>query len=303
MVLDFWMTPCAELADYVLPCASWLERPKLHTWSDTVAFVDGSEMVMPPKVEGKYDRWNDFDFWRALGIRLGQKKEWPWKTLEEAIDYRLSPMGLTLKQFMKEKGGFDVEPKAEKKYKTIGWGTPSGKMELYSNILEELGYDPLPQHYEPVESPVSNPELLKEYPLMAITGVRVLPYYHSEHRQIQSLRKRRPWPQMEINPETAAQLGIKDGDWVWIESQRGRIRQKAELFAGMDPGVVSVQHGWWYPEMPGEEPWLHGVWESNANVLTSGDPDQCCRINGAWPSRALLVKVYKVEAYPGAPPA
>ena len=128
-----------------------------------LAVADGSEEVMPPKVEGKYERWNDFDFWRGLGIRLGQEEDWPWKTLEEAIDYRLTPMGLTFKQFMKEKGGFEIEPKVEKKYETIGWGTPSGKMELYSNILDQLGYDPLPQHYEPVESPVSNPELAEEY--------------------------------------------------------------------------------------------------------------------------------------------
>lgn len=299
VVMDFWMTPSAELADYVLPAASWLERPHIHDMFGTSKTVLACEAAMPSSVEGQYHRKRDYDLWRELGIRLGQEEYWPWKTLEEAYDYRLAPLGYTLKGFMdkKEKGGFDIPPTLYKKYEKTGFGTPTRKVELYSTVLEELGYDPLPRYEEPHESPVSNPELAREYPLILITGGRFNPMYHSEHRQIESLRKRHPDPIMQLHPKKAEELDIKDGDWVWIETPRGRIRQRCRYFEGMDPRVVHVQHGWWFPELPGEEPWLHGVWMSNANVLTDDDPEHCNKINGGWPLRTALCKVYKVRTY------
>jgi anaerobic selenocysteine-containing dehydrogenase len=243
-------------------------------------------------VEGEYDRRPDFDFWIGLGIRLGQKDYWPWKSLEESFDSRLKPMGISFKELV-AKGGYDAWPKEEKKYERLGFGTPSGKVELYSEIFKELGYDPLPQFYEPPESPYSRPDLAKEYPLILITGSRHYPFYHSEHRQIPSLRRQHPYPIVQIHPDTAAKMQIEDGDWVWIETPRGRVRQKCKLFDGMDPRVVSAQHGWWYPEMPGVEPWLHGVWESNINVVVDDEPAHCNSINGGWPLRTALCKVYK----------
>ena len=86
-------------------------------------------------------------------------------------------------------------------------------------------------------------------------------FFNSENRQIPLLRKRHPDPLVEIHPETAENLGIKDGEWVWIETARGRIRQKAKLTCGINPRVVHVEHAWWYPEKPGPE---YGVWESSA---------------------------------------
>ncbi|MFC1906183.1 molybdopterin dinucleotide binding domain-containing protein, partial [Chloroflexota bacterium] len=161
----------------------------------------------------------------------------------------------------------------------------------------KLGYDPVPKYEEPPETPISQPELAKEYPYILITGGRFLPMFHSEWRQIESVRKSRPHPTVQINPETAQSHGIKDGDWVWIETKRGRIRQQCKLFEGIDKRVIHVEHGWWFPELPGEEPWLHGAWESNANVLTDDDPDVCGEIHGGWPLRTALCKVYKDKRY------
>jgi anaerobic selenocysteine-containing dehydrogenase len=292
VVVDFWKTPSAELADYIFPSATWLERPVFHNWTDTFSFVDCAEAVLPARVEGEYDRRPDFDFWRGLGIRLGQKEYWPWNSLDESFDYRLKPMGVSFKEFV-AKGGYDFWPKEEKKYEKKGFGTPTGKVELYSEILRELDYDPLPRYYEPPESPYSRPDLAKDYPLILITGMRHYPFYHSEHRQISSLRRQHPYPIVQIHPETAQRYGIKDGEWVWIETPRGRIRQVCRYFDGIDPRVVAAQHGWWYPEMPGEEPWLHGVWESNINVVVDDEITHCNNLNGGWPLRTALCKIYK----------
>ncbi len=89
-------------------------------------------------------------------------------------------------------------------------------------------------------------------------------------------------------------MGIVDGDPVHIETPLGRIRQKANLTTGIGPGVVHADGYWWYPEMPGQSPCLHGVWESNANVLCPVDKAYCNVEIGGWPHTALLCKVSKV---------
>ena len=294
VVHDFFMTPSAQLADYVLPAASWLERPYLYNGFGFGKFMIASEEALPPTIEGKYERKTDYDVWRTLGIRLGQGKCWPAKNLEEAYNLRLKPLGMTLKQFMKEKLGFDFPKVQFKKYEERGFGTPTGKVELFSTIFEKLGYSPLPQYHEPPESPFSQPETAKTFPLILITGGRFDPYYASEHRQIKVFRKRRPDPRIQVNPETARSLGINDGDWVWIETPRGKVKQKCKYFEGILPRVVHAEHGWWFPEEPGEEPSLHGLWKSNINVVTDDDPDRCDPMNGGWPLRTGLCRIYPV---------
>ena len=287
VVLDYWRTPSAELADYILPVASWLERP------DFMGDY-GGDQALPSSVPGEYDHKNDYEIFRGLGIRLGQ--DWPWKTLEEVFDHWLEPSGITFKEFLEK--GRENRPRYEyKNYEKAGFATTTGKAELYSTILEKLGYDPLPRYEEPPETLLSRPDLAGEYPLILITGGRFRPMFHSEWRQIDSIRRRHPNPLVQIHPETAKNLGIDDGDWVWIESPRGRIRMVCQHFNGIDRRVVHCQHGWWYPELPGEEPWLHGVWESNVNVLTDDEPDHCNPINGGWPLKTALCKVYKVKRY------
>jgi anaerobic selenocysteine-containing dehydrogenase len=259
------------------------------------------EAAVPPSIPGKHDRRTDFHFWRGLGIRLGQKEFWPWETLEAYYDYRLEPMGFGFKELLKM-GTWAPEKWEYKKYEKMGFGTPTGKIELYSTVMETLGYDPLPYYQEPPESPTRTPELAEAYPLILITGGRFHPFFHSEHRQIEALRKRYPWAIVQIHPDTAKDLGLADGDWAWIETQHGRVMQKVQTFKDIDPRVVHAQHGWWYPEMPGEEPWLHGVWVSNINVCTSSDEESCDEALGSWPLRTFQCKVYRVKSYDNAPP-
>ncbi len=296
VVMDFWMTPGAELADYVLPAASWMERPILWDFVGYSNCMISGEAALPAVIPGEYDHRTDFEFYRGLGIRLGQGEFWPWKTLEEFYDSLVKPMGMTHHDYVHQ---MRLEYKALnfKKYETKGFGTPTGKVELYSTTLEKLGYDPLPDFRESAETKVSEPQTAKEYPYTLITGGRVREYYHSESRQIDPVRARHPQPLVQIHPDTAAKLGITEGDWVWIETKRGRVRQKAALFDGLAPDVVHAEFGWWFPELPGEDPWLHGVFESNINVVMNDDPDACNPVIGTWPLRTALCKIYKVKSY------
>ncbi len=288
VVADFFMTPSGQLADYVLPATTYLERPWLWTYSGIV----GSERALPKGISGKHDRRDDYDIWRGLGLQLGQQADWPWESLEDLYDFRLKPLHLTFREFM-DQGGFLSSPKEPRRYERTGFATTTGKIELSSRILHSLGYDPLPEYKEPPESPYSRPDVVKDYPFILITGGRHQPFYHSEHRQVPSMRKMHPEPVVQIHPDTAVSLGIKDGDWVCVESPRGKITQKCQIFDGLNPRVVHVQHGWWYPEEEGAEPSLYGIWKSNCNVLTDDDPDICNPISGGWPLRTLLCKVTK----------
>jgi len=290
VVNDFFMTPSAELADYVLPAATWLERPRVYDNAGEDSGLYAGEAALPASLPGEYDHKTDYEIFRGLAQRLGFGEYFPWSNMEESFDYRLQAMGMTFQEFM-AKGGYDFPADTFKKYEKMGgFATPTGKLELYATTIAKLGYEPLPPYEESFENPVSRPDLTGEYPLMLITGARFRWNFHSEYFQVSSIRQRHPDPLVQIHPDTAAQLGIKEGDWVCIENPRGKVRMKCRLFDGLDPQVVHAEHSWWFPEKPGAEPSLHGVFESNINVLT--DDEHCDPVNGGWPLKTGLCKVY-----------
>jgi anaerobic selenocysteine-containing dehydrogenase len=291
VVMDYWLTPTAALADYVLPAASWLERPVLTTTYGVSDWLIASERAIQPL----YERKTDYDFWRELGIKMGQGEYWPWQTNEEVFQYRLESLGYGLETYEDFVRGvrFDFAPREYYKYLEKGFATPSGKVELKSSILETLGYDPLPHYVEPPFSPEATPELARDYPLILIAGGGFMPFFHSEHRQITRLRLLHPEPRVAINPELAHKLAIKEGDWVWIETPKGKVKQRAKLTTDVPPGVVQAERGWWYPEKGVKD--LFGIWESNINVCLDDDPDTCDPACGSWCTRTILCRIAKVE--------
>ena len=279
VVTDFFLTPTAELADIVLPAATWLEIDGVAE-----AFKRHSYRFPRRKIVQIGECWSDHKIFNELGKRMGQD----WGTdIEEDLDYMLEPSGLTWKQFKEMRC---LQGKMEyRKHERRGFSTPTGKVELYSTIFEKWGYDPLPRYREIPESPVSKPEMAKEYPYILTTGARIPVFFTSEHRMIPWLREIHPDPIVEIHPQAAEKHGIKDGDWVFIESPRGRIKQKAKLTIGIDPRVVHAEYGWWFPEVRTPD---HGWKESNANILTDNALKSCDPAMGATNLRALLCKIF-----------
>ena len=111
-------------------------------------------------------------------------------------------------------------------------------------------------------------------------------------------RERYPDPYFQIHPETAANLGIGDGMWCWIETLRGKCLQRAKLDSGIMPQVVSAQHGWWFPELPEEDPWLGGWFISNINMCTDNAVENCCKLSGVYNMKLAQCKVYKAAEAP-----
>ena len=282
---DLFMTPTAELADIVLPAASWPELNQLAGLPTIAANVVLAQQKAVRIGECKSDEEIFVDLARRMKLPVGTEP------VEDVLDAQLAAgdVGITFDE-LKQRGFFKV-PFKYRKYENGGFKTPTGKIELYSTRFEALGYPPLPYYEEPPESPISSPEVARDYPLVLTTGGRIPFFFNSEHRQIANLRKARRHPVAEIHPTTAARYGIVEGNWMWVETRRGRMQQKAKLTSGIDPRVIHVEHGWWFPEEPAPE---YGIWKSNVNLLTDNqapyDPAM-----GTYQLRALLCRVARAD--------
>jgi anaerobic selenocysteine-containing dehydrogenase len=281
VVTDLFMTPTAAIADYVLPAAFWPEVEQIIGYPLVAENMVMAQQKTTQVGECQQDEWIMNELSKRLNLPGAND------TLEDVMNYQLEPLGVTYQQLKQR--SFIYPPHEYRKYEKNGFRTPSGKVELYCRALERMGYAPLPSYNEPPESPVKTPDLAAEFPYILTTGSRRMEFFHSEHRQIASLRKRRPDPQAELHPEVAALHGITQGDWVIISSPRGSVRMKALVTEDINPRVINVEHGWWFPEKPGPD---YGIWESNANMLTSDAPPYDPAF-GSYQLRGLLCRIQK----------
>jgi anaerobic selenocysteine-containing dehydrogenase len=280
VVMDLYMTATARLADIVLPAASQFEKDQLiastapygadkPTW-----FLSLRNQIVDPG-----ERRSDWWFWKELAHRMGYGAYYPWADEKEGIDYQLEPLGITVADLEANPAGvYYGEPPRYRRYEQEGFRTPTGKVELYSHVLETRGYDPLPHYEEPVESHARAPETAEHYPLILNAGRRVSVYTHSRQRSLPSLRRVEPEPLAEIHPQTAQAYGVADGDWIVVESLRGSLEIKARVTEGIVPGVVNLVHGWE---------------EANANLLT--DHQNCDPILATPSLRAGLCRIKRKE--------
>lgn len=268
VVMDLFMTETAKMAHIFLPAASFLERDNLKV---------KDRIYMTPRVIAEQgDTWPEWKFWFELAKRMEYTREFPWTTLDEAIDEHFSPINLTASHLRKNFLGVDYSAKTVcKKYERDGFRTPSGKVEFHSQALVDAGYDPLPTYVEPHEGP-ANKKLCAQYPMVMTSGARIPYYFHSQFRNLPSLRAKFPAPLVEINPSDASALGIAQGDTVTISSPRGSIRAKAALVQALKAGTVAMSHGWT---------------EANVNELT--DDSALDPISGFPGLRGFLCRVEK----------
>ena len=298
---DIFMTPTAmAFCDVMLPLATFAE----HDGVVTPHFGRNTHFngAMNRAVD-EADFKSDVEILIWLGKRLNPEA-WPWDTAEEFFTAQMEPAtGMTFDDLRNE--GVHLNPFEYRKYETgklrpdgqPGFNTTTGLIELKSTLYPNWGEDALPYFEEPYYSPTSDKisQVMKdEYPLILTTGGRNLAMFHSEHRQIPSLRAINPDPIVEIHPDTAAEYGICDGDWVAIENELGRAVERARITTVVHPRVVHAQHGWWFPEQEGEEPNLYGVWKSSINSLIPNF--KTGRIGYGANYKSVICKIYKVDS-------
>lgn len=286
VVMDLWQTPTAQLADYVLPAADFLEHPELSLrWGFTRAFAAGQKVVEP-----LYDRHDDYAFWAAMGRRLLDPADWP-ETLEGMLDRFLAPSGRSFHQWADGEQNWDGPRRTTwRRYEEVGFATRSGKVELVPSLLADFGIEAQPVYTGP---PYARPDVADEtaYPLQMITGSRVMALMGSTLRQARRLREIHPEPLVEIHPATAAEYGIGEGDWVAIERPEGMIRQRARLTDGIERRTVNVTGYWWEPDAAPDQG-LSGAFEANVNMITPSD-QRLSSFVGDQPLRGLRCRIRK----------
>ncbi len=266
--VDLFHTPTTQYADVVLPSATFLEKDGIRSWWVPLQSVNKVLTVdeCKPDVEINFELAKRFN------------PDFEWKSIHELFDQIIKPSGLTFKELQEKGWVFPPEGHPSHPYlrhekgllredRRPGFRTPTGRYELYSTLREDWGLEPLPFHEEPPFTPLSRPDLAKDYPLILSTGRRSPAYFHTEHRSIPWLKAIDPDPVVEIHPDTADQYGIGNGEWIWIENWMGRAKLKAKVTLVVPPWMIMATHGWWFPEREGAEPSLYGVWEHNINQL------------------------------------
>lgn len=317
VVQDIMQTPTSmAVGDYFLPISTWAEHDGIvltHYGRNTVFMGPMNKALTVGEAK------SDIEICLMFGARLNPEW-WPWykdcgkgnepdlDQLAEAVDKffsdQLKELGFDWKSFQElglyqpgahgfeyekyEKGmlRFDGEP---------GFNTITGQIEAYSILYESWGEDPLPYYYEPDWSPVrhAGTGIAEQYPLISTSGSRRYSSFHSEQRQVPSLRQIDPWPWVQINPETAAKYGITEGDWCEVYNMFGEGRFKAEITPVLKDGIINCAHGWWFPEQDGEEPNLFGVFKSNFNQLV---PHQGIgKLGFGAPYKGVMVNIRRVR--------
>ncbi|MCD8338840.1 MAG: molybdopterin-dependent oxidoreductase [Burkholderiales bacterium] len=331
LIVHMYMYPTSfsQFADILLPAREWLEtdlpiehlnmvfgrQAVVHLWETE------DETLWWSKLAKRCAELGHKNCQRACDPNFMGDDLAYWDSMEELLDKKFEPFGMTWKEFLEKQPieflPYDkwntyyvykeIDPKTGK---PKGFGTPSKKIEVYCDgyitlartgkpyALDDdvepasIDYDPLPFYSVPAENPFN--DVGKEYPLV-ITSGRLPMYHHGTLRNIPYLREIYPAPEIWVNPVDCEKYGVKNGDWVWVESKRGKIRAICRNTTGVQPGITYLERFWFPEKMLDKE--THGYKECNINVLTKRTPPQNGPV-GTYTLRGFQVKISKA---PGAP--
>ncbi len=285
--IDLQLTADAAFADIILPATTGFE---LESYCNYGCMARIREKIIEPLGESR----PDYYILLELANRLGYGELYPQNpdaVLRNFLsvsdlkveDWREDPKGLMrncrfMIEYKKWEDGLlraDGQP---------GFETPSGKFEIKSSILEQLGYSGLPEYLESDETPLSQPELSKNFPLILGTG-SYKPDMKSCFRGIPGFIKKYPHPIVEINSKDAEARGITTGNAVMLKTPRGEVMMRALVTDKIMEGVAYAAVGGGGPL--GTEEWK----QANVNDLT--DPNQQDEISGFPVYKVLLCEISK----------
>ena len=264
------MTPTAALADLVLPKTTTLEEEEVD-----ISQVGPSVTYTAPASKRMGEARRDVEIAAGLLDRMRERDAitadlLPWRTEEEFNRFLIGDSGIDVAALRRD--GFATFPFEVGDFAAQTFGTPSGKVELYSQTFETMGLDPLPDYVPPLYERPEATSAAADFPLILQTGLREKTYHHSRFREQAWARKVSPDPTLSIHPDTAAAHGFAHGEWVAVELRDGveACRLRVEISDRTTPDVVTTGVGWWRPEAAGPEFDALGI---NVNAaLTYGGP-------------------------------
>lgn len=272
-------SPSAQLADYILPSDSFLERPTLSDAFGWVCIYRFSQKIVeaPGECRGSYD------VWRGLADRMGLAEHFPWSTIEDLYDHRIEKLDKGFEEFAAE-NKVHFGPFNFKKYEKTGFATPTGKVELKSTILEDLGFDPLPYWRD-------DPAFNEDFPLKMFIGIREDEYFQTAHRHIEKFRTRNPQPKFFVSPKDAKDACLTEDCWAEVVTTLGKVKARVEIQKEMPQGVVRVPHGWWEPERAEGDGTLSGAWEYSDSQICPDDDDNIDKEQGVPQLKGLACRI------------
>jgi anaerobic selenocysteine-containing dehydrogenase/ferredoxin-NADP reductase len=299
--VDMFMNPTAENADIILPANMPWERDALkigfEITQQAVETIQFRPRMLPPHGECKAD----YEIAAELAVRLGLANEFFGGDIRAGWNYQLAPLGVTIDDLRRHPSGLRFpQPFGHEKYAAqredgtvAGFATPTRRVEIYSELMLDQGYAPLPGHIEPVESPLAD-AADGRFPLV-LTTAKSGWFVHSSHRHVASLRKKTPDPAVEISGTLAARRGLEDGDWAIVETPTGEVRLRVRLNEALDDRVAIAEFGWWEdcPPLGRDATSPGGFLTSNMNdALSDATRDP---VSGSVPLRAIRCDIRKDE--------
>lgn len=257
------MNPTAEWADIVLPKTTSIEE-------EEVSYQGIGQLVLYARpVPARGEARSEIEIARSLLDRMASRQAitkdlLPWATQREFNAFLLEASGVSVTEL--ESQGYAKRPFEIGNFSEQPFPSPSGKIELFSSVLDQHGLDPLPGLADgPIASTAAEPE---QFPFELITGDREKQYHHSRFREQAWARKVSPHPRLLMHPDDVQALGLADEAWVVVEAAggRGQVRLKLKASDATRPGVVSTGMGWWSPEVTTPD---HGVLDGNINAILS----------------------------------
>jgi len=278
------MNPTTAWADIVLPKTTTLEEEEV-TISGAGACVGYTQPAHAPCGEAKCDLEIASLLVDALAERGALYKNFvPWKTQREFNQHLIGDSGISLDAL--QRNGFAEFPVERGNFDNHGFATPTGKVELFSTTLDDLGQDPLPDYVAPVAPS-------QDFPLVLLTGEREKNYHHSRFREQSWARDHSADPTIKLHPDTAREAHVDADQWVEIQTSvgKGRFKARALITDRIKPGFLGTGMGWWRPEDDGP---YFGALDINVNTILSyqgkGDP-----ITGSVDSRGLPCRMSLVS--------
>ena len=311
---------CTQLYEAVDECMHW-------SWLAAALAKRGhkrAQMSFDPEVAGKFygTYWKTYEeYMDYVGYFVGSfyygHEDWDWKTFEAQAPSEYQ----TIEEYANKSYYSHLFDDEDNPGKPVGFNTTSKRCEPYfdGNILLGLtgaidgtgtmepatdvypksnNYNPLPYYLEPFESPVEgDPGYDPKYPYVLTQG-RLPVFHHGTLRNTPYTRELFPYPETWINPETAREIGVEDGDWLWLESRRGKTQGRCRVTKSVAPKVI-YQERFWNPELlDSDDP--NRAWKAfNINLLTQNN-DECPfnDVYGTYTLRGITINVSKA----GGPP-
>lgn len=250
VVLEHFQTDTADYADILLPATTQLEH-----FDIVKPYGHYALMCNNPSIDPVGETRPNSEIFRLLASKMGFTEPCFSDTDEQIAAQAISsghPVfeGITLERLKRDGWArlnlpLDYAPFAEG-----GFPTPSGKCELYSERLAEMGFDPLPCFVPPIEWPATAPELASRYPLQFVTPP-AHSFLNSTFANMDRSVRAEKRPFLLIHPVDAGPRGISTGAIVAVYNGRGGCRLEAVVSEDVREGVVVAPSVWWNKKSPG----------------------------------------------------